>query len=512
MVVLVKLNALVMKIFTTNQVKTLDRYTITNEPIASVDLMERAAERLLELMVDQFSKGEVFYIFVGPGNNGGDGLAVARMLSCIGKKIYVFLLTLPDDLSPDALINYRRLSKAMGPSIGVLESGNLPDIPDEAIVVDAIFGSGLNRPIEGLAREVIHHINRYKNTIVAIDIPSGLPGEDCGSVPEDAIIRADYTYTLEFPKVSFFFPENARFVGAWTIVPIGTHPKAIERTKSNYTYLLMQNVAKLIPERPFFGHKGTFGHLLVVAGSKGMMGASMLVGKGAYRSGAGLVTCHVPFGQGIVLQIGIPEVLVQEDISTTCFTTIQDIDKYDAISVGPGIGQGNETAIALEQLFRNANVHMVIDADAINLMVEHPQLQELLPANSVLTPHPKELERLVGKWSNSFERIVKQRDYAIQHKVVLLCKGANTTVALPSGELIFNSSGNSGMATGGTGDVLAGIVGGLLAQGFTPVDSALIGVFVHGLAGDIAATKVSKQSLMASDILNFLGDAWLTIK
>jgi len=501
-----------MKIFTTRQIKLLDSYTIANEPITSIDLMERAAGNLYDVIVKQFPEGDVFFFFVGPGNNGGDGLALARMLSCAGKKIAVLLLTEPEKLSPDSLINYQRLSKATGPSIRVIhEKSDLPEIPNEAIVIDALFGSGLTRPVDGFAGEVIRHINKSASTIIAIDIPSGLPGEDCSSFPDDSIVRATYTYTLQFPKISFFFPENDKFVGTLKVVPIGLHPEGIALNHTGYTFLLENDIARMLPSRPTFGHKGTFGHLLAIAGSKGMMGASLLVGKGAYRAGAGLVTCHVPSDQGVVLQIGLPEALVDEDASPEYFTMFSDLDRYSAVVLGPGIGQNQDTARAVEQLFRAVSVPLVVDADAINLMAMYPNLQKVLPENTILTPHPKELERLLGKWSHTYERIELQRTFAVDHKVVLLCKGKYTTIALPSGDIIFNSTGNSGMATGGSGDALSGIIGGLLAQGIDPAEAASIGVFLHGLAGDIAASKVSEHGMMASDIINHLGDAWLKV-
>jgi NAD(P)H-hydrate epimerase len=501
-----------MKIFTTSQVKLLDSYTIVNEPITSIDLMERASSSLFETLIKQFSASEVFLFFIGPGNNGGDGLALARMLSCVGKRISVFLLSPLEQLSPDSLVNYMRLSKVVGLSIVMMKDrADLPLISEDAIVVDALLGSGLTRPVKGFAKEVIQHINGAHSTVLSIDIPSGLPGEDCNSFPDDSIVRATYTYTLQFPKISFFFPENEKFVGEIVVVPIGLHPDGIASTATSYTYLLMGDLSQMIPSRPIFGHKGTFGHLLAIAGSKGMMGASLLVGKGAYRAGVGLVTCHVPLDQGAVLQIGLPEALVDEDASPEYFTKFSDIDRCSAVVVGPGIGQSQDTAKAVEQLFRTVSVPLVIDADAINLMAMYPKLQKLLPENAILTPHPKELERLLGKWNHTYERIERQRTFAVDHKVVLLCKGKYTTIALPSGDIIFNSTGNSGMATGGSGDALSGIIGGLLAQGIDPAEAASIGVFLHGLAGDIAASKVSEHGMMASDIINHLGDAWLKV-
>lgn len=501
-----------MKLFSSAQVKDIDAYTIEHEPISSIDLMERAAEVLFAAIVDLYPHGYRFVVFCGPGNNGGDGLAVARLLALQGKATSVFLIDEVEKLSQDAFVNYKRLEKKTDVSIQVMHSEmDFPDIYSGDIVIDALFGSGLSRPLTGLAYDVVRFINDSNAEVISIDTPSGLPGEDSSGYPSEGIVRATRTLTLQFPKLSFLFPENELFVGEFHVLPIGLHPTALAATPTPYRYISSKDVVPLVPSRPVFGHKGTFGHLLIVAGSKGMMGASVLASVAAYRAGAGLVTAHVPAEQGHIIQVSIPEAIISEDIDACCFSGIHNLNAFSAVVVGPGISTQSRTKAALRQLLNDIRIPLLLDADAINIIAEERDLLGMLPPNTILTPHPKELSRLVGSWTSSFNRVELQQAFAQKYKVVLLCKGAFTTIALPNGELLFNSTGNPGMATGGTGDVLAGIVGGLLAQGLSSENAATLGVYLHGLAGDLAAQEMGQQAIIASDLVNFLGKAWLRL-
>ncbi len=501
-----------MKIFSANQIKDIDAYTVAHEPILSIDLMERAAEVLFSAIIDIYPHAHRFVVFCGPGNNGGDGLAVARLLAHQGKSISVYLLCDPQQLSPDALINYKRLIKVDGITSDIIRSEeDLPLIGADDIVVDALFGSGLSRPLVDLPYKIVCHINDSHSDVVSIDIPSGLPGEESFGYSSKGIVRATRTLTLQFPKLSFFFPENEEFVGQFHILPIGLHPIALSTLPTPYRFTTESDASSLLPSRSLFGHKGTFGHLLLVAGSKGMMGASVLAARGAYRAGAGLVTAHIPAGQGHVVHISIPEVIVSEDIDSSCFSALGSLAAFSAVAVGPGITTHPKAKAALRQLLKEVSVPLLLDADAINIIAEERDMIALLPPNAILTPHPKELSRLIGTWSSSYNRLEMQRAFAQKYGVVLLCKGAFTSIALPSGELYFNSTGNSGMATGGSGDVLSGIIGGLLAQGIKSSDAAILGVYLHGLAGDIAALEMGQQAIMASDLTNSLAKAWLTL-
>lgn len=325
-----------MKLFSSAQVKDIDVYTIEHEPISSIDLMERAAEALFAAIVDLYPHGYRFVVFCGPGNNGGDGLAVARLLALQGKATSVFLINDVEKLSPDAFLNYKRLEKIGNVSIQVMHSEmDFPDIFSGDIVIDALFGSGLSRPLTGFPNDTVRYLNESCAEVISIDIPSGLPGEDSFMYPAEGIVRATRTLTLQFPKLSFFFPENELFVGEFLVLSIGLHPSALVATPTPYSYITATDVVPLVPSRPIFGHKGTFGHLLLIAGSKGMMGASVLASRAAYRAGAGLVTTHVPAGQGQIIQVSIPEAVVSEDIDTCCFSCIDNLNTFSAVVVGP---------------------------------------------------------------------------------------------------------------------------------------------------------------------------------
>ncbi len=501
-----------MKIFSSSQVKAIDGYTVAHEPIASVDLMERAAEVLSRAILDIYPQCQRFTVFCGSGNNGGDGLAVARLLALQGKCLDIFLLYDKEKFSTDTLINYKRLETTSCVTLYLINKlADMPHVGPQDVVIDAMFGTGLSRPLNGWPLEVVTYINSCLAEVVSIDMPSGLPCEDCSGFPSDGIICATHTLTLQFPKLSFLFPENEKYVGMFQVLPIGLHPQALIATPTPYHFITAANVKPLVPQRVAFGHKGTFGHLLLIAGSKGMMGASVLAARAACRAGVGLVTSHVPSGQGPIIQIAVPEVLVVEDMDPVCFSSISNINGYSAIAVGPGISKQQEARVALRQLLKEVESPLLLDADALNIIAEERDMLELLPPNTILTPHPKELSRLVGDWSNSFQRLELQQAFALKYQVVLLCKGAFTTIALPNGDLLFNSTGNPGMATGGTGDVLTGIIGGLLAQGLTSVDAAILGVYLHGLAGDISAGEIGQQALTASDLVNNIGKAWLSI-
>ncbi|WP_092441001.1 NAD(P)H-hydrate dehydratase [Williamwhitmania taraxaci] len=501
-----------MKLFSSTQIKEIDEYSIVHEPITSVALMERVAEILAHAILDIYPHVNRFLVFCGPGNNGGDGLAVARLLALQGKCLDIVLLYDQEKFSTDTLINYKRLKKTSCVTLHRIDKlEDLPELGPQDVVIDAMFGTGLSRPLNGWPLEVVTYINSCQAEVVSIDMPSGLPGEDCSGFPSDGIVCATNTLTLQFPKLSFFFPENEKYVGLFQVLPIGLHPQALTTIPTPYQFITASNVKPLLPKRATFGHKGTFGHLLLIAGSKGMMGASVLSARAACRAGVGLVTSHVPSGQGQIVQIAVPEVLVVEDMDTVCFSSISNIKTYSAIAVGPGISKHQKARVALRQLLKEVESPLLLDADALNIIAEERDMLDMLPPNTILTPHPKELSRLVGDWSNSFQRLELQQAFALKYQVVLLCKGAFTTIALPNGDLLFNSTGNSGMATGGTGDVLSGIIGGLLAQGLTSVDAAILGVYLHGLAGDISAGEIGQQALTASDLVNNLGKAWLSI-
>jgi len=515
-----------MKIFTTSLVRQLDQYTIGHEPIASIDLMERAADALYEKYLSTFSYQNPICIFAGPGNNGGDALALAKMLLHTSLEVKVVLVH-TGKLSNDCETNRQRLLEKYPDSLLELTSAFIvPEITNDTIIVDGLFGSGLSRPLTDIYADAVKWINDRGCTVMSIDIPSGLHceknlplappderiGINCGE-QEIAIIKADFTFSFQFPKLAFLFPENAEFVGNWEVLDISIHPEAIASAYTNFFYLTKADIAPILKKRPRFSHKGTFGHALIVAGSNGMGGASVLSSKAALRSGAGLVTVHGPECNRTIVQSAVPEVIFQTDVNRHFSTKIpSSSDSFNSIAIGPGIGVEEQTVRMLIHFLKSTHKPCILDADALNIIGQHRNLLEIIPQNSILTPHPKEFERMFGTFTNSYDRAIAARDAALKLRIFIILKGAYTIIATPDCKLYFNSTGNSGMATAGSGDVLTGILAGLLAQGYTPEETAKLGVFVHGYAGDLALKTESEESLIAGDIICNLGETFKSIK
>lgn len=502
-----------MKFFRCDQIKEIDEYTIQNEPVASYDLMERASGKLFDWFINHFDRSATVHVFIGPGNNGGDGLALARMLIDDRYNVEIYYIRFTDKTSADWEINCDRLENGSKVYIhSVTNSEQFPLISKGDIIVDAIFGSGLSRPVEGLPCEIVMQINKTDSTVISIDIPSGLFGEDNSKNSDDCIIEADYTLSFQFPKLSFMFPENARYVGDWSILPIGLSKNAIRITSSPYLFIDQNEVAPLIRKRNKFDHKGIFGHGLFIAGSFGKMGAAVLGAYAALRTGIGLLSCHIPNCGIQILQCSLPEAMVIADKSEEYVSHIGETFSYSAVGIGPGLGTKSCSLRALHNLISECKKPMVIDADALNMLALNKSWLSHLPKDVVLTPHPKEFERLAGKSYNSFNRLTKQIQFSKEYGCVVVLKGANTCITTPDGRIMFNSTGNPGMATGGSGDVLTGIILSLLAQGYSPEDSAILGVYIHGMAGDIAAEESCCESIIASDIINCIGKAFIKIR
>ena len=500
-----------MKVFTTSQIRNIDACTIEHEPVASIDLMERAALECTQWLTEKYNRDTGIIIVAGPGNNGGDGWAIARLFADRGyTKIRMFLVPLSAELSSDSAINRQRLFDQNRVPVSIIESTEkFPEIRKDDIIVDALFGSGLTRPLGGLAADVVKYVNLAGCPVIAIDIPSGLMGEDNTSNTPDTIIKARHTLTFQFPRLSFFFPENEVFVGDWTMLDIKLRSECMQNAITPYYYICGEDVSGIIRPRRKFSHKGTYGHALLIAGSYGMMGAAVLASKACLRAGTGLVSAHIPSKGYQVLQTSIPEAIISIDPSEDCFSRIPDLIPYNVVGVGPGIGTRAPVLKALKELLSNCPRPMVIDADALNLIASHKELLDLVPDNSILTPHPKEFERLAGTSKGGYDRVMKQIDFARRHNIIIVLKGANTSIALPDGKCYFNSTGNPGMATGGSGDVLTGILLSLLAQGYEPSEVALAGVYLHGLAGDMAARNTGQQALIATDIIDHIGNAFM---
>ena len=500
-----------MKIFYSHQVREADEFTIKNEPISSIDLMERAATKLFEWLLSSFGKAE-YVIFVGPGNNGGDGLALARKLYENGCKVKVYELNFTEKRSEDFKINYARLEKVGVTPTKINDISDFPEISKDAIIVEGIFGSGLSRPVRGLAAYVIKQINKLPNVVVSIDIPSGLFGEDNTSNVPEHIIRADYVLTFQYPFLSFLLPENDEFIGKWVVLDIGISKEYINKTKADFYLVEKEDLKKIRKKRSKFSHKGTFGHGLLVAGSYGKMGAAVLAAQASARAGLGLITVHLPKMGYQIMQTAFPEAMISIDVSKNYVTQVPDLDKYDAIGFGPGIGTEKASLMVLIELLKTKKT-IVIDADGLNLLAKNKELYKFLHNNVILTPHPKEFERLYGTSAlNGYERLQQLREFSFSNNVVVVLKGHYTAIAIPNEEIVyFNSTGNPGMATGGSGDVLTGIILGFLSQGYTTKEASILGVYLHGLSADLLLEYETHESLIASDIVNNLGLAFKEI-
>jgi len=502
-----------MKIFSSKQVKEIDSYTIEHEPISSIDLMERAAEQLYKWIAERYGISERFLVFAGPGNNGGDGLALARMLNNNGYNVEVHYIAISKKKSHDLELNLVRLENVTNVTINyITDIEQLPVITSGTIVIDAIFGTGLTRPAEGLAGETIKLINRSDSVIISVDIPSGLFAEDNSNNTFDTVIKSDFTLSFQFPKLAFMFPDTGRYAGDWFVLPIGLDKNAVRNSDTPYNFIVNRDIVPLTGIRNKFDHKGNFGHGLLIAGSSGKMGAAVLGAKAAVRTGIGLITCHIPSGGNLILQTSLPEAMVISDKSEIYVSETGNTETFSAIGIGPGMGTSYECQRAVASLLKSCNKPLVIDADGLNILSLNKRLLEKLPPGTILTPHQKEFERLAGKALNSYDRLMKQIEFSKIHNCIVILKGAHSSITTPDGDVYFNSTGNPGMATGGSGDVLTGIILSLMAQGYTSLTASLMGVYLHGLAGDIAANESCYESIIASDIINCIGKAFNEIR
>ncbi len=500
-----------MKILNVQQIRQLDAYTIENEPITSIDLMERASETFVRWFVKKFHDDCVpIAIYCGNGNNGGDGLAIARLLRQRNYEPTVYWCKISPKSSADFLTNLKWLQKIRTVSIEEVNIYNkFPKLEKGSILIDAIFGSGLNRPIDVHWTEMISHLNQQEVIRISIDIPSGLFA-DKNTVATTFL--ADYTFSFQLPKFAFFFQENQDRVGEWISHSIGLDKSFIAAAPTPF-YFVDDTFAKgLLKQRKKFSHKGTFGHALVVAGSYGKIGAAILAAKACLRSGAGLVTLHIPKCGYAIVQSSFPEAMVSVDNNEKFWTEVEGFSQFTCIGVGCGIGTDKLTIEALSKLIENSRQALVLDADALNILSEKLELLKKLPKNSILTPHPKEFERLFGRTKNNFERNELQRQKSQELEIFIVLKGANTCTSCPDGNCYFNSTGNPGMATGGSGDALTGMLTGFLAQGYSPFEACILGVYLHGLSGDLAAKDLQQEALLAGDLIDYIGKAFKKLK
>lgn len=480
-----------------------------------LDLMERAgtacAQRIIELhAVGDLGRADRFVVVVGMGNNGGDGFVIARLLHVGGFRVRVLRVLHRSEPSQENAINLQRLLSA-GVRIDAIDhSSSMIDRIKDEVIIDALFGTGLSRSPEGWVAGVITSINGSGRPVVAIDLPSGLVAPEAGiSFEPAACVRADHTLTFEVPRLGLLLPETGECAGRFELLPIGLNAAEWAAPERLGEWVRPTDLSDRLHPRPRFGHKGTFGHCLVAAGSSGMYGAAVLALKGCLGSGVGLVTAHVPGEAATGLMTVAPDAMCSSDPCSGHLSTLPSLARFNAVALGPGCGQHADTASLVEQCLRTVQVPLVLDADALNLLAAHPVWMALLGPKTVLTPHPKEMDRLLGSPSaSSYERLRRTEAFAQRHNCTVVLKGAYTVTCTPDGKLFFNSSGNAGMAKGGSGDVLTGLLAGLLAQGYSALDACLIAVHLHGSAGDMAAEELGMDVMRPSDLIASLPKAW----
>ncbi len=502
-----------MKILTATQIREADAFTIENEPILSIDLMERASMAFTKKITERWDTKTPVKIFAGPGNNGGDALAVARLLNEINYKVSVYLFIANSTLSDDCKTNLKRLRECKDIELTeVTTAFTPPQLTKDDLIVDGLFGTGLSRPLMGGFASVVKYINASPATVVSIDVPSGMMCEDNSYNIMNHIVKADYTYTFQFPKLAFFFADMEIYVGKWETLDIGIRIPETEQFCTNYFLTEEDDIAGMLKSRSRFAHKGSVGHAVLVAGKRYMAGAAILASKAYMRAGAGKLTLHTQESNVAIMQTAVPEVVLDVEAKSSYFSQTFDANNYDAMGIGPGIGTEGVTAQAFIEQLRLTRSYTVIDADAINILGSHRGWIQQLPRKCILTPHKKELFGLISTTRNCYEELERTRELAIKQQIYIIIKGANSIIVTPEGQCHFNPTGNPGMATAGSGDVLTGVILSLLAQEYSPIEACMLGVYLHGLAGDIAKETYEEEGLMASDIVESIPKAFRKLR
>lgn len=500
-----------MKVFSKEQIYAGDKLTAERQEISSTDLMERAGTQIFNWMHARMQGAQVpIHVFCGIGNNGGDGLVLARHLITHGYNVNTFVINCSDKRSKDFLINYDRIKNVTKKWPVLLNCAeDFPEIHPDDIIVDAVFGIGLNRPVDEWVKKLFMHFRASKAFTLAIDIPSGL-FPDKIIEDEDAVVWAGFTLSFASPKLVFFLPETAKYTVQWEVLDIGLDQEFLSTTETEVELISKLEVLPNYIPREKYSNKGQFGHTLIIGGSYGKIGAVTLASRAALSAGAGLVSAYVPKCGYIPLQASFPEAMVITDNDEDKITSIKFDIEPTVVAVGIGMGIETKTASAFGAFLKTNKAPLVIDADGINILSKKKALLKLLPEATILTPHPKELERLIGKWKNDFDKLKKVKVFSKKHKVIIIIKGANSVTVFED-KLYVNTTGNSGLSTAGSGDVLTGIITGLISQGYNALVAAIFGVYLHGKAADIAVEDFGYQSLIASHIINYLGEAFIDL-
>lgn len=496
-----------MKILEASQLAELDQYSIQKQHIRSWELMERAARRAYESLRSDFNLNGKIHVLAGPGNNGGDGLAMAYFMSQDKYDVDVHLVNFTNSRSEDNQKNLQRLQDKT--NVNILEltaESRFPQIDAHDLVIDAIFGIGLNRSMPQFVHELIRHINTVAPTTIAVDVPSGMYIDSTPASHEE-VFQADMVYTFQTPKLSLCLPDYAPYVGSYKMIDIGLDLEYWSSMPSSLTYVDSSYAKRLYKPRSRFSHKGTYGHAVLVGGSRLMLGSVVLAAKSCMRSGVGKTSVMMPqIGQSLMIHHQPEAMLIDND--STDFISRNTLDFLpDAIGIGVGIGTTEESYRALKHWLESSAQPLVIDADALNLIAQHTDLKDIIPKHSILTPHPGELKRLIGNWDTDFDKISLIKAFSKTYNVIVLAKDA-FSLCVNGNQVYVNSTGNSGMATAGSGDVLTGLITGLLAQNYAPLHSAILGMFLHGNAGDLALKVTSEEALIASDLINHLGKSF----
>ena len=498
-----------MKILSAQQLYEADRITIKNGNLTEIDLMERAATLCFQWINNRLQGNNVpIHVFCGTGNNGGDGLVIARHLGQHGYHVKTYIVNCGNKRSDAFLVNYERLKEIGVWAEMITCRSEFPTITENDMIIDAIFGLGLKRSPEGVLKETIQFINSTNAYILSIDFPSGLFADKTIS-DKESVIRSNFTLTFQTPKLAFILPENQEYIDAWAVIDIGLDEVYLEKVKTNFHLTYKREVQPIYKFRKKFSHKGDFGHALMLGGSFGKMGAVTLSAKAALTIGSGLVTAYIPKCGYQIVQTSLPEVMVEVDAENEIQYFNSKI-KPSVIGIGMGMGTSAKTAEGFEQFLKTNKIPLVIDADAINLLSKKKSLLKLLPKDSVLTPHPKEFERLAGKWKNDYEKLDKLVSLSKKHKIIIVLKGAYTAIAY-QGMVHFNTTGNPGLATAGSGDVLTGIITGLIAQQYKALEAAILGVYLHGSTAEMAMNKKVFETFTASDCIDYLSEAFMDL-
>ena len=500
-----------MKIFSKEQIYKGDQLTAKKQKITSTELMERAGTQIFNWIHQRMQGAQVpIHVFCGIGNNGGDGLVLARQLINYGYNVHTYIVNCSDKRTQDFLVNYERIKQAAKKWPTMLNcQADFPPIGSDDIIVDAVFGIGINRPANDWVKGLFQHFRASKAFTLAIDLPSGLYPDE---VPEDenGVVWADHTLSFQSPKLVFFLPDTSKYTIQWEVLDIGIDPEFLQNTETEVELIGKNEILPIYKPREKFSNKGTYGHGLMIGGSYGKIGAMTLSGRAALASGAGLITLFIPKCGYVPIQSAFPEAMVITDVDEEKLTAIKFDFKPTAIGIGMGMGTDEKTQVTFQEFLKSNTASLVIDADAINLLSMHKDALKLLKPQTVLTPHPKELERLIGKWKNDFDKLKKAKSFSKKYDCILVIKGANTITVFRN-KLYINSTGNPGLATGGTGDVLTGIITGLVCQGYEPLTATLFGVYLHGKSADIAVEDFGYQSMTASHVIEYLGQAYLDL-